>query len=242
MSRNLVWTVNINNHMSENARQSISEAADRWGCDFLEIKTIFNTSLYPSFAKTCSFDKIEGYERAVYFDSDMLIHIDAPNPFEVFQDTQKFVAVLDIHPQNHDHNSIMWRTVKGDVQERYWHILEQQFSWGVSKERFLDHFFNSGFFIINTKRHKTIFKAMENALPLTEDRIDFVYSAHYEQALFNYVVQAFRFNDLYLAEETWNRLEPLIEEPRMTDYVWHFTGFNFWVNKHTIKEYNWRNR
>lgn len=242
MSRNLVWTVNINGHMSDNARQSLSSAADRWGCDFLEIRTLFDNSLYPSFAKVCSFDKIEGYERAVYFDSDMLIHIDAPSPFEVFTDAQKFVAVLDIHPQNHDHESVMWKTVKGQVQEQYWHVLEEQFRWGVSRERFLDNFFNSGFFVMNIKRHKSIFKAIENALPLTPERSAYAYSAHYEQALFNYVVQAYRFDDLFLTEEKWNRLEPLVEEPRMTDYVWHFTGFNFWVRKHTINEYDWRAR
>lgn len=240
MSRNLVWTVNINGHMSDNARQSLSAAADRWGCDFLEIRTLFNHTLYPSFAKVCSFDKIEGYDRAVYFDSDMLIHIDAPNPFEVFQNREKFVAVLDIHPQNHHPESEMWLSVKNQNQAIYWDILENQFGWGIPRDRFLDNFFNSGFFVISVKRHKAIFKAIEAALPLTDDRIQFAHMAHYEQALFNYVVQAFRFGDLFLAEEKWNRLEPPIENPRMDDYVWHFTGFNFWVRKHTIHDYNWR--
>jgi lipopolysaccharide biosynthesis glycosyltransferase len=240
MSRNIVWTVNINNHMSDNARASLSHAADRWGCDFLEIRTIFDGRLYPSFAKITSFEKIEGYERAAYFDSDMLIHIDTPSPFEIFREKEKFVAVLDIHPENHDHNSEQWLFVKNNVQEYYWHILESQFGWNVSKETYLNRFFNSGFYLMNTKRHKSIFKVISQALPLIDGRESFCYSAHYEQALFNYVVQAYRPNDLYLAEEKWNRLEPPIEQEIMNDYVWHFTGYNFWKIKDTVKDYNWR--
>jgi lipopolysaccharide biosynthesis glycosyltransferase len=240
MSRNLVWTVNINNHMTSNARESISHAADRWGCDFLEIRTIFDSRLYPSFAKITSFEKIEGYERAVYFDSDMLIHIDTPNPFEVFTDRTKFVAVLDIHPEKHDMNSEQWTFVKENVQENYWNILESQLGWNVSRETFLNSFFNSGFYLMDIKRHKTIFKVISQALPLIDGRELFSYSAHYEQALFNYVIQAFRPKDLYLTEEKWNRLEPPIDEEKMNDYVWHFTGYNFWKIKDTIKDYNWR--
>lgn len=240
MSRNLVWTVNINNHLSENARKSLSHASQRWNCDFMEIQTVFDNRLYPSFAKISSFEKIEGYDRCVYFDSDMLIHIDAPNPFEVFQDQRKFIAVLDIHPQNHDHSSEQWVTVKNNVQENYWYILEKQLGWGVPKERYMDNFFNSGFFMMTPKHHKTIFKVISQALPLTDGRESFSYSAHYEQALFNYVIQAYRSNELFLAEEKWNRLEPPIESPRMNDYVWHFTGYNFWKMKDTINNYDWR--
>lgn len=240
MSRNLVWTVNINNHLSENARQSLSHAADRWKCDFLEVRTLFDERLYPSFAKTASLEKIEGYDRCVFFDSDMLIHIDALNPFDTFGDRKKFVAVLDIHPQNHDHNGEQWLTVKGNVQEHYWHILDEQFGWDVPKERFLDNFFNSGFFVMTPKYHKTIFKVFSKAFPLSGGRENYAWSAHYEQALFNYIVQAFRKEDLLLTEEKWNRLEPPIESPKMLDYVWHFTGFNFWKSKHTIDNYDWR--
>ena len=217
-------------------------AATRWGCDYLEITTIFDTRLYPSFAKVTSIEKILTYDRAVYFDSDMLIHIDAPNPFTRLDDPKKFYAALDIHPQNHDHNSEHYRTVKDNVQDYYWHILEAHFGWQVPQRRYLDNFFNSGFFVCTPKRHKTIFRAIEAALPLAAGREAFAWSAHYEQALFNYTLQAYRPNDLVLVEETWNRLEPLVDEPRMTDYVWHFTGFNFHVRKHTIVDYDWRAR
>lgn len=240
MSKNLVWTVNINNHMSSNARESISHAADRWGCDYLEIRTIFDERLYPSFAKITSFEKIEGYERAVYFDSDMLVHIDAPNPFEVFQNKQKFYATLDIHPTRYDSDSDIWKNVKFNNQDFYHNVLESQIGWGVSKETFLNKFFNSGFFLYSTKRHKAIFKAISQALPLSGGRESFAFSAHYEQALFNYIVQSIRPNDLEIVEESWNYLEPPIELPKMNAYVWHFTGYNFWKIKETIKEYNWR--
>jgi hypothetical protein len=229
MSRNIVWTVNINNHMTSNARESISHAADRWGCDFLEIRTIFDSRLYPSFAKITSFEKLEGYERAAYFDSDMLIHINTPSPFEIFNDNNKFYATLDIHPERYGNN-----------QEYYYNILEYQLGWNVSKETFLNNFFNSGFFVYSTKRHKPIFKAISQALPLSGGRENFSFSAHYEQALFNYIVQAMRPNDLEIVEETWNYLEPPIENLVMDSYVWHFTGYNFWKIKDTIKDYNWR--
>jgi lipopolysaccharide biosynthesis glycosyltransferase len=240
MSKNLVWTVNINNHMSSNARESISDAADRWGCDYLEIRTIFDTRLYPSFAKICSFEKIEGYERAVYFDSDMLIHIDTPNPFEVFSDESKFYATLDIHPHRYKIDDEIWSNVKNDNQEYYYNILEQQFGWNISKEIFLDNFFNSGFFLYSSKRHKSIFKAISQALPLIDGREVFSFSAHYEQALFNYIVQGMRPNDLTIVDESWNYLEPPINEPKMNSYVWHFTGYNFWKIKDSIKDYDWR--
>lgn len=240
MSKHLVWTVNINNHMSANARESIMAAADRWGCDYLEVRTIFDRRLYPSFAKVTSIEKILCYERAVYFDSDMLIHIDAPSPFEVFDDPSKFVCALDIHPENHDPNSEQWTEVKNNVQAYYWEVLEYHLGWGVPKERFMDNFFNSGFFVCSPKRHKTIFRAIESALPLSGGRENFSWSAHYEQALFNYALQAYRPNDQLLAGECWNRLEPPISEPVMTDYVWHFTGFYFHVHKHTVSSYDWR--
>ena len=242
MSRNLVWTVNINNHLSENARRSLSHASKKWNCDFMEIQTVFDQRLYPSFAKISSFEKIEGYDRCVYFDSDILIHVDTPNPFEIFEDRTKFVAVLDIHPQNHDHSSEQWITVKNNVQENYWYILEEQFGWGITKERFMDNFFNSGFFLMTPKHHKTIFKVISQTLPLTDGREGFASSAHYEQALFNYVLQAYRSNELLLTEEKWNRLEPPIQSQRMFDYVWHFTGFNFWKMKDTINDYDWSMR
>jgi len=240
MSKNLVWTVNINDHMSCNARESISHAADRWECDFLEVRTIFDSRLYPSFAKISSFEKIEGYDRAVYFDSDMLIHIDTPNPFEVFNNRNKFYASLDIHPERYDTNSEMWFNVKNNNQEFYYNILEQQIGWGINKDTFLNRFFNSGFYLYTTKRHKSIFKAISQALPLSGGRENFAFSAHYEQALFNYVLQGIRPNDLELIEEKWNYLEPPIDNPRMDSYVWHFTGYNFWKIKDTINDYDWR--
>lgn len=226
--------------MSSNARESLSHAADRWGCDFLEIRTIFDNRLYPSFAKITSFEKIEGYERAVYFDSDMLIHIEAPNPFEVFNNPDKFYATLDIHPERYGVDNEMWHNVKYNNQEYYYKVLEEQFGWGLSKETFLNKFINSGFFIYSTKRHKPIFKAISKALPLVDGREYFSFSAHYEQALFNYIIQSIRPSDLEIVEESWNYLEPPIEDPKMNQNVWHFTGYNFWKIKDTIKDYDWR--
>ncbi len=240
MTRKLLWTVNINNHMSDNARASLSHAADRWGCDYMEIRTIFDGRLYPSYAKVVSIDKIMSYDRAVYFDSDMLIHIDAPSPFDELPDREKFYCTLDIHPQNHDHASEQWITVKNVVQSNYWDILDGQLGWGVDRDKFMDNFFNSGFFLCSPKRHKPIFRAIETALPLAGGREQYAWSAHYEQALFNYTLQAYRPNDLVIVDETWNRLEPPIKEQSMTDYVWHFTGFYFHIHKASIHNYDWR--
>lgn len=240
MQKNLLWTININNYLSDNARESFSHAANRWNCDFLEIRTIFNDAFYPSFAKVTSFSKIEGYDRAVFVDSDMLISIDAPNPFDIFSNKDEFVAVLDFHTQNHEVGGKYWQSVKVNNQEFHWNVLESQFGWGVPKNEFMDNFFNSGFFICTPKRHKVIFRAIESALPLVEERIHFSYSAHYEQALFNYVVQAFRKKDLLLVEEKWNKLEPDITLPKMPEYIWHFTGVEFHKIKHTIYDYNWK--
>jgi hypothetical protein len=238
--KHLLWTININGYLSDNARESLSHAADRWGCDFLEIRTIFNEELYPSFAKVTSFSKIESYERAMFVDSDMLINIDTPNPFEIFSNRDKFVAVLDFHKENHVVGDKYWEEVKVRNQEFHWNVLESHFGWGVSKEEFLDNFFNSGFFICTPKRHKVIFRALESALPLVPERMNFRYSAHYEQALFNYVVHAFRKKDLLLVEEKWNKLEPDITLSKMPEYIWHFTGVEFHKIKHTIKDYDWR--
>src|ERR1043166_1236930 len=90
-----VVTLNIGDYLCENARQSFLAATERWGGDYVEVTASFREYLNPCFTKPTLFQRLYCYERIAYFDADMLIRGDAPNPFRLFRGNGLY-AVKDL--------------------------------------------------------------------------------------------------------------------------------------------------
>lgn len=77
-----VVSLNIGNVMTAESRQSLKQAASRWGADYHEITSPISGAGRPHWQKSHLdlWAKSRGYSRVLYIDADVLVRSDAPNP------------------------------------------------------------------------------------------------------------------------------------------------------------------
>jgi hypothetical protein len=107
----------------------------------------------------------------------------------------------------------------------------------VAYDAYIRNFFNAGFFICSPKRHLKFLEFVEKHLPCPGDHM--AQNGHYEQALFNYGVQAIDPEVLCYAPETWNYMDPDISVREMEYFVYHFTGAMYEELKPAIADFPW---
>ena len=81
--KNLVVTLNVGgqNVIHDNARASLREAARRWDCDCLE--AVSYSGGHHWHEKLRLLDHLPPGLRVVYFDGDLIVRSDLPNPLKV---------------------------------------------------------------------------------------------------------------------------------------------------------------
>lgn len=99
-SGNALLVMNLNNFMPTAARDSMRDAAQRWGCEYVEITRplasippVWQKTLIPTSTHAAPFDRV------LVLDADMLIRSDCPSPFNLVP-SDKIGVVSRVQPGN----------------------------------------------------------------------------------------------------------------------------------------------
>jgi hypothetical protein len=215
-------TINIGDFISQNARASMLAAAERWQADFVEVTHSFHPGLHPAYQKCRVLSRLLHYERIILLDGDMLVRDDTPNTFQKFRDTSKLYAVSDLAARRAHSLCEFDFDIKEAVRTRYFPLLQALSNAPVTLNAYVDSFINTGFLLCSPRRFLPVFQFVEDNLPAPSDSL--AQNAHFEQALFNFAVQAFYRDSLVIIPEDWNYIEPDIRLGRMSHFIYHFTG------------------
>ena len=136
-----IATVNYSNFMAQNSRDSMQDAARRWGVEYFEYceQTLPKwPDRGPNAMKTTVF-RTTGFNEVMCVDADVIISGCCPNPFEAFLNEEEFVAVVD-------------RSTP-DCQRLSW---DRHTSKRPDLMCELDHsrYFNTGFMVMRRKAHE----------------------------------------------------------------------------------------
>ena len=233
---NYLVTLNINDCLCSNSRNSMLDACSRWGCKFHEI-----TENYVGDQNVC-FNKLVGIkrlteeadvDRLMYLDADMLIRSDAPNPLVLFNDDKTY-AVRDCKDSSTEDEFLYWKSM---VVESWLLSVHEKLKLDVDINRLVDTckdwFFNAGMFLMSAKQNRPNIDLFIRNIP------SFPVNGRIEQAMWNYILKNSE-NMVYI-DRTWNMLEPDLSES-MKNFIYHFTGFRSYVPtlKERILTYNWK--
>jgi hypothetical protein len=206
--------------------------------DYKEVTESDQPHLHPTYLKEGLVLLHERYERLACFDADMLIRSDTPSCFEVFSDETKLYAVRDI-AENRPHVPAHLRSnFIQNVRAPFFEPLQSRLGGALDYQQYVQNFFNAGFFLCSTRRHRELFAFVQSHFPGEGDR--FRGNRHYEQALFNYGAQLLAADDLAFVDESWNYIDPDVTTPLMSKHVYHFTGANYGALKRAIGDFPWR--
>jgi hypothetical protein len=206
------FTVNSNNHLFQNNRESFQDAARRWGADYIEItECIFRPPYAPPFIKLKAFDLCQA-DRIFCIDADCIIRGDTPSPFETFSD-KNFVAVINKQP----HLGIYVK-LGGDIEKEEFRKI---YNAGYPAINFnYDLFINSGMWCGDRQLHARILaRALEIGLKMNGPQ-------WWDQSPLNYAL-AEGLCSVQLADLTWNFCFPNTlgdDWLNMKKYVYHFAG------------------
>lgn len=217
---NLLLTLNLNDWLCDNARESLQAAAERWKCEYQEARVAYLPGYSPSFNKFAYLSDTS-YDRIIYVDGDILIRSDAPSPLRLVP--RNFAAAVpDV--QSH-HPPAMQKVVLETVHQCY---FEKVGRYTVPV--------NGGFLITTPEFHSAMFQKLhemaEGQLTTELER-----GGHYEQAMLNASLEA---HGLRYLHERWNTIFPPVEDPVMHSFCYHFTGFGFDQRRDLLKTYQWR--
>jgi lipopolysaccharide biosynthesis glycosyltransferase len=235
MKNNIIVVIDINNKISENVINSHLHAAERWSCNYVieHIQDKRFESCHPSWNKiSLMLNNVfyKQYDRVLILDSDILIHIDSPNPFDINLSFDVGV-VKDSHFQFINDPIKLADYTKKYLTPHYNYLTSYDSSISFS---YIRNYFNSGVILYNPKIQEHIQDWYHSNL--IRDSIPDG-SAHREQAILNYILQ--KEVDITFLDNTWNMVDPDTENP-MKGYFYHFTGKKWDYLKEKVKIYNWK--
>lgn len=208
--RNALITINFNDFLSDNVRASFQDAARRWGAEYVEI-TPANAvpGRGPLQQKFHLFDFTDA-DRIVCIDADAILREDAPSPFLTLPE-DRFCAAPDSNPHQpfpEEHA----RAIRDDHAK-----LTDALGLALP---FPESYFNSGFFVIERKRHAPVLaraNVFENAV-----KTDLLFR---EQATINAAV-AEAATPIFALDPGWNWITPHAfgHWNGMERWMYHFAG------------------
>ena len=234
MKRNLLFVVNLNDKLCANARASFTDASQRWGFDYLEIRCPMLTGYTPSFQKLFAFSRMdyELIDTVVHFDADMLIRSDAPSPQEVFG--PGIHMGLDKHPTHSP--AVLVEVLKEVHAAKFWPLYASDPLKRTTYEEYMAVPRNAGFIVVKMPAPVEVFAEMLTLLPPPDTR--WALNGHYEQAITNYCTCKKSQANL-IADNTWNWRSP--PEGPMHAYAYHYTGWGYTPDlRERIKTFDWR--
>lgn len=234
---NCIYVVNVNGCLCANSQRSLQSAARRWQVDYVELIENGQPDLHPAFSKCGGLLGLNSFHRVACFDADMLIRSDAPSPFDCLDDANRLYVVRDLARVRPYTPKALAYDLVGSVRGSFYADTAKLVGQDVEYGQYLRGFFNSGFFVASPERHRALFECIVSHFPPGSHPM--AKNVHFEQALFNYVVQATDPDVLSYAPETWNFIDPDIRQQRMDAFVYHFTGANFRELKQAIYAFPW---
>lgn len=230
MTKNLIYTVAINHDTSQFKNTDYSQYClmswEKWckkrNIDFLVIDTHETNFKYPHWDKYTIFNHIDNeYEKIGLVDSDTMVHWEAPNPFDLYNDEWCWVKDL---------SNLRWTSKSIENYNRFY------------PEEKLDiyDYYNSGVCFF-TKEHKIIFDNLIKLYKMNKQSLDEMatWGGGKDQTLLNYELKKQKTKVKELSSQ-WNMFSMHKKEmfnhnwqdgndktPFFIKYswIWHFTGF-----------------
>ena len=209
-----VATLNVHNDwLPHNFRESMRHAAQRWGAEFVEIRTPIVPWPDPYWEKLNLDRHLTMYERVVYLDRDVVIRSDCPNLFELVPE-EAFGYV----PSEQPGHELVDIHIRPNMQELV-DLLQLDFDYTRD-------YLNSGVMIFSPQRHKQVFSLARDLHPIPWKRnwvtVDQgLIALALKLAGVPVKVLPPEFNRC--GDKVWNHWKPEID-----DYVWHFCGRKTW--------------
>jgi hypothetical protein len=138
--------------LHEKSRESIESAASRWGCDFVEIKEKV-ADVHPFWQKMFLPLHLEGYDRVLQIDADVLIRSDAPSPFDDCD--EGMVGVVQDAQVRHAYRSVTLERVRSRQTALWSHVS------GIQDISDSEHI-NAGFILYSPRRHSDLFQEVRS--------------------------------------------------------------------------------
>lgn len=230
--KNTLLTLNLNDVLGDNSRDSMKYCAEQWGSEFIEVTSLPWDGPYMHGAcyKTKAFDLCDA-DRIFIIDADTVMRSDTPNPFELFP-SEQIVAVFQKRG---------WGPNDG-IERSEWEKCEKFCESDaerviVNLGKTLDPsltYFNSGVMIVNRDYHEVAFsRAYEICLKQG--------FSWYDQTPINFSARCDMLN-VFGAGNEWNHFNPDWERPsdwkKMKSFIYHFAGNP--GRKEKIQQVQWK--
>jgi lipopolysaccharide biosynthesis glycosyltransferase len=230
--RKVVLTIDIDNFQTENSKQSMVEASNRWGADFFSYsEKLLENSYGITFTKAYIDQIVSGYDQVLFIDADCIIRSDAPTPFTLIV-PNKLRAVQNGNERIGNYfntlNQHTYNLLRINQQQQMLDIVERP-----------DMYFNTGFMLADISTFRKLCHMVRCIMPeLSYDRFNPIY----EQALFNYASRCLSpdLDNPYFeyAEECWNYMYPSNLE-KQTEWVYHISN-DVENRNQVLNTLNWR--
>jgi hypothetical protein len=230
--RKVVLTIDIDNFQTENSKQSMIEASNRWGADFFSYsEKLLENSYGITFTKAYIDQIVSGYDQVLFIDADCIIRSDAPTPFTLIV-PNKLRAVQNGNERIGNYfntlNQHTYNLLRINQQQQMLDIVERP-----------DMYFNTGFMLADISTFRKLCHMVRCIMPeLSYDRFNPIY----EQALFNYASRCLSpdLDNPYFeyAEECWNYMYPSNLE-KQTEWVYHISN-DVENRNQVLNTLNWR--
>ena len=221
--------------LSDAYKQSVDLACQRWNCNYVLITVPLQPEGYHDmYTKLYLPSLIKDYDRCLYLDTDVVIKSDAPNPFEIYDDTSKVYVVKDMQQDLLTHEQVdHFKDVHlcGPYYQECKRVLNVDMSYFDYKNKF----FNAGVLLFTPSIHNHLFDKIIDVLSLLSDK--FKNNHLVEQSLVNYTFMSYLDDKLTYIPKEWNYIDPPIEN-KMEGYIYHFTGFNYKIYKEILPSFD----
>lgn len=189
-----LFTANYRGIMCSNTRDSLQDAAARWGaryCEFTEENHAIH--LHPATVKMEALDLVPDAEAIFIVDADAIIRSDCPSPFENWPGGQLGVVGISqrIDPTGSIRECGRWEWSKM-LRLADWIDYVPHDSW---------RYFNSGIILAFRDKHEEIFDLAMKISRVPNDL------GWIEQTPLNYAAKKLR-ADIHYAAEAWNYISP----------------------------------
>lgn len=209
-----VAVLNVHNDWyPPNLRQSAQAAAQRWGAEFVEIRTPI-VPWFDAWWEKLNLDRhLWMYERVVFLDRDVAVRSDCPSLFDLVPEN-----AFGIVPSEQEGHHLIDAHIRRDMAPLC-RLLDVDMDYSTQ-------YYNSGVMVFSPQRHSHVFALARAIHPLVWTRS----WVTIDQGLLSLAL-------LILAEPvhrlpcTFNRCGAKLWDhwqPKMDDYIWHFCGPKTW--------------